>query len=94
MSRAEIKRVASEIRRVLNEDWDPIGGGTPADEYDDFVWHVFGQLIDGAPAEQIARYLQFSADESMKCPLPAERTAAVVVKLMAIDLGDIGETSS
>jgi hypothetical protein len=54
------KTGAGELRRILMEEWDPIGvRGVPeaADEYDGYLGPLAARLREGASAEVIAGYL-------------------------------------
>ncbi len=78
------KANAAAIRRVLHQDWDPIGGGVPEDEYDTCLWPVLRLLQDGAPREAIGDYLRTTARDAMSCTVPEERLCLVLDKLMAL----------
>ena len=82
------KSDAAAIRTILHQDWDPIGCAVPEDEYDSYVWPVLGLLQEGALREVIADYLQRTADETIGCPVPPERLAIVLDKLMALTIRD------
>jgi hypothetical protein len=61
-------RGGAGIRRVLMEEWDPIGvSGIPeaADEYDTYVGAVGELLHQGASAEKIEAYLREVREERM-----------------------------
>jgi hypothetical protein len=88
MNRADAKRAASQIRRILKDDWDPIGFWTPDDEYDDFVWRLFGCRIEGETREAIAQKLQTWSDVVLKCPVAPEKTSLVADRIMAVELGE------
>jgi len=54
------RRGARELRRILMEEWDPIGVRRipeAADEYDTYLGPLASRLREGAPAETIADYL-------------------------------------
>lgn len=72
------------VRKILWEDWDPIGCGVPADEYDDYVGPVLRLLIEKAPPERLAAYLRETAAETIGCPVGEEKLAQVVAKLTAL----------
>ena len=57
----------SAIKRILWEDWDPIGvnGVGPDDEYDSYAFRVFAMLTGGKGATEIAEYLRWAAIENM-----------------------------
>jgi hypothetical protein len=57
-----------EVRRILMEEWDPIGvSGIPEaiDEYDRYVGQVGQMLREAATAEAIAAYLAATRLETM-----------------------------
>jgi hypothetical protein len=72
------------VRKILWEDWDPIGCGVPADEYDDYVGPTLRLLIEKAPKEALAAYLRETAADTIGCPVSEEKLAHVVDKLMAL----------
>lgn len=78
------------VRKILWEDWDPIGCGVPADEYDDYVAPVLRILVERAPAEALAAYLRETAAEALLSPVSEAKLAHVVAKLMALN----GETQT
>ena len=80
------------VRKILWEDWDPIGCGVPADEYDDYVPQVLRLLIERKPREMLADYLRVTAAETIGCPVSDEKLAKVVDLLMALGAG--GDTQS
>ncbi len=62
------RRGGSTIRRILMEEWDPIGvRGVPqaADEYDSYVAKVAAMLREGATAADVAAYLTYVSTELM-----------------------------
>lgn len=81
-----LKADAAAVRRILHQDWDPIGCGVPEDEYDSYLWPVLRLLQEGAPREEVADYLRRTADETIGCPVPAERLAIVLDKLMTLEI--------
>lgn len=56
-----------EIRRILWEEWDPIGvnGIAPDDEYDSYAFRVFSMLSEEADVQSVADYLRWAAAENM-----------------------------
>ena len=54
------RRGGAGVRRILMQEWDPIGVDgipEPADEYDTYVGAVGRMLREGATDEELARYL-------------------------------------
>lgn len=86
---------ARAIRRILWEDWDPIGCGVPEDEYDDYVWPVYRLLYDGADRAAIREYLLRTATETIGCPPITPHTKmgleTAADKLMAVTIDRGGE---
>ena len=62
-----------------------LGCGAPLDEYDSYCWPVLALLRRKAPRAELETYLRWAADEQMRSPVPAERLAAVLGKLMRLD---------
>lgn len=83
----DVKTHAAAIRKILHQDWDPIGCGVPEDEYDSYVWPVLRLLQDGVSRETLANYLRTTAAEAMSCTVPEERLALVLDKLLALRVG-------
>ena len=89
--RALADSIASEIRQIFVEDWDPIGvmddPDWPRDEYDAYIGEVHGFLERGESAEFIARHLCFIEDQKMGLgSLPLSARLSVAQKLKAIRL--------
>jgi hypothetical protein len=83
--------VESTIRRILNEDWDPIGvmddPEWPRDEYDAYVRQICGMLTRGDSAEAIARHLCFIEEKRMGFgPVPEKARLPLALKPKAVDL--------
>jgi len=90
----DIKADARAINAILWQDWDPIGGGGPKDEYDNHVWPIYKLLIGGARREDVVAYLRRAADETIASPTPEERLQCVVDKLMALGVKRVGESEA
>lgn len=84
MNSIDARDLFNQVQAILHADWDPIGCGVPLDEYDSYAWPVVRMLGEGAAPEAIARHLRCAADEAMQSPVPAERLAAVVDRLMKL----------
>ena len=64
----QLQEIESAIRRVLMAKWDPIGVSDEpeaANEYDSYIWGVYGLLKRGASDEEIAEHLLSIETESM-----------------------------
>ena len=55
------------IRRILWEEWDPIGVNdiAPDDEYDSYASRVYAMIGEGCGEAEIAEYLRWAAAENM-----------------------------
>ena len=55
------------IRRLLWEDWDPIGvnDSAPNDEYDSYADRIFSMVNRGSGESDIAEYLFWAETENM-----------------------------
>ena len=68
LAEREIRRIQSEIRRVLVDVWDPIGikGVTnPQDEYDAHIGGLFHLLNRGGSEEEISACLWKPVEEKI-----------------------------
>jgi len=73
------------VRKILWEDWDPIGCGVPQDEYDDYVGPVVRLLIERKGRGALADYLRETAADTIGCPVREDRLDLVVDKLLALE---------
>lgn len=90
MTRPEAKRAIAafdQVRAILHGDWDPIGCGVPLDEYDSYAWPVLDLLQKKASRTEVEAHLRWAADEAMSSPVPEDRLALVLDKLMALTFG-------
>ncbi len=89
---ARARQIGQNIRDVLLHEWDPIGvQDVPEaqDEYDGYVGGVYGLLVSGASAEQLAEHLWkietdtmgLSAPDQAKVLPVARRLRGLYVKL-------------
>jgi hypothetical protein len=88
VTRPELKQAKAAFERVrviLHGEWDPIGAGVPFDEYDSYCWSVLALLQRKAQRTEIETYLRWAADEHMRSPVPEDRLACVLDRLMALD---------
>jgi hypothetical protein len=59
---------ARELRKILMDEWDPIGvAGIPeaADEYDSYLGQIAEHLRNGESGDQIGDYLRWVEEEQM-----------------------------
>lgn len=90
MDKARYKLLASEVERILFEDWDPIGVnelGGPLDEYASYAPVIVRLLGEGASADTIVAHLAKIESEQMGVSSPPEHNAMVVNKLLSACLG-------
>jgi hypothetical protein len=80
---ADARRIAAAIRRVLNEDWDPLGAGAPPDEYDEFVWPIY-RLVCAQDAEGVVALLQQGGEDLLDCGAEDDRLEDIAAKLIAL----------
>ena len=80
------------VRRVLTEEWDPIGVreiASAADEYGAYVGRVGRMLHEGASTEEIAHYLRYVRIERMGLASqhrPEEDVAATLVEWYGLEM--------
>jgi hypothetical protein len=66
--REQLREIESAIRRILMAKWDPIGirdEPEAVDEYDSYIWGLYGLLKRGANDEEIADHLLHIEAETM-----------------------------
>jgi hypothetical protein len=81
--RVDEKR-ARGIGSLLYDEWRPLGANPPADEYERHGPVIFKMLVEGASREDVAQYLRDAAAAYGCYPVPEERLARVVDKLMSL----------
>jgi hypothetical protein len=85
------KEIMDAIRKILNNDWDPIGvmddSTWPQDEYDSYIGEIYKFLARGESIEFIARHLCFIEEKLMGLGSPsAESRLPVAQKLKALNV--------
>jgi hypothetical protein len=80
------RRGFEAVRKILWEDWDPIGCGVPPDEYDSYAWPVLEMLQRKAKREEIDAYLRWAADQAMMSPVAEKKRSQIVDALVALDI--------
>ena len=80
---ANTRRTAAEIRRILCEDWDPMGSATPGDEYDSYVWPLYRLIERGDPAA-VRDFLQKAGEELLQCGARDDRLDEIAQRLTAL----------
>ncbi len=90
MSKQTIRKIMSDIRRVLWEQWDPIGvNDNPRafGEYDGYSNSLYNLLMGGASDDELAQRLQQHETVDMGLPRRTnEQRMTAVRALRAIDL--------
>ncbi len=84
----EFFELQAAVRRVLIEQWDPIGVGEveeARDEYDSYAPDLIRMINRQAPANEIFEYLWHVETEHMG--LPGDRDHALAIARRLIDLG-------
>jgi hypothetical protein len=86
-ARTALKRDIEGVRRVLNDDWNPLGvGGLPADEYDAYAWPVLRLLYEGADEMALVQHLVSIEEVYFKRSTSAATLAPVVSALRRLKL--------
>ncbi|MBA1362076.1 hypothetical protein [Burkholderia gladioli] len=85
--------LANSVRRVLLEEWDPIGiKGIPEaqDEYDSYVLKICGMLRADCSAEGLCKHLRWIETEQMGLDGDELHTSEIAKKLVGLDVsGDV-----
>ena len=53
----DYQKLAPKIRRILVDEWDPIGCGVPEDEYDSYIPVIYKLLQHGRDEYKLATHL-------------------------------------
>ena len=73
------------LKRLLRSEWDPIGVGDTegaADEYDDYAFHIFTALHQGADEHAVKAYLDWAETENMGLSQSSGVTAEIASKIV------------
>jgi len=84
MRRHELRALARAVLAALDEDWAPLGGGVPGDEYDAFVWPLVGLLRDGATGERLTAYLRDVAEPALGAAIADQQRQVAVDRLLGL----------
>ncbi|MGE0597105.1 MAG: hypothetical protein AB7P07_12130 [Hyphomonadaceae bacterium] len=84
----DMKAEGEMIRKILLTEWNPIGAGATAEQYEFFVWPIQKRLMSGVPGEALAKYLKWGADELVGKPVPEAKVQRTVQQLLALKLAD------
>jgi len=88
------RRYHEGIRRILLQDWDPIGVADVAeaqDEYDSYIGKIYGMLIRHEPRHKLVDHLWWIETDSMGLAGNHQHTEAIADRLL--NLRDELETS-
>ncbi len=72
------------IRQVLRAEWDPIGCGVPADEYDSYAPGILRLLVDRADKDHLTDHLYELETIAMGLPGNREHDARIAEKLLSL----------
>jgi|HubBroStandDraft_5_1064220.scaffolds.fasta_scaffold1172680_2 hypothetical protein len=72
------------IRRILMDQWNPIGFAVPDDEYDSYIPGIYRLIQDGADAYKLAQRLLQLEMVSIGVQGNAERAERVANSLLAL----------
>lgn len=79
-----------KIRQIYMNDWDPIGvhymEGCSQDEYDAYIYPVYGILRQSRSKEAIIDYLHRIETDHIGMPHPIERLEPIADALLQIDV--------
>ena len=87
MAPENYQRLVEPVRRILMEDWDPIGvAGIPqaADEYDGYIPGVLGLVLRRATPSAIADHLDHICSERMELKPDRRRSMTAAAKLLSL----------
>ncbi len=88
--KAKIRAAKLQMRRVLLEEWDPIGVRNEPmaqDEYDSYLGHIYTLLAQDASEHQLAKHLnELETVDMGGSPRPQEKLLAVARSLKRINL--------
>jgi hypothetical protein len=74
-----------EIKRLLWEEWDPIGVNEtdcPDDEYDGYAFQVFSKLKGGTTLQDVEAYLEWAETENMGLSSSSGRNRLIAQKII------------
>lgn len=77
-------RAAQWIAAILYDDWNPLGANPPASEYIKEGLALAQMLRRGVSKEDVAEFLRRAAERYETFPVPEDRLAAVVDKVMRV----------
>lgn len=77
-------RKFSEVRKVLMNEWDPIGAGVPDDEYDSYVNQILSMPKEEVTSDSLTSYLMMVQNELMGLPPNEAKDRGVAIKLVEV----------
>lgn len=83
----DFRELTEQVHKVLLQQWDPIGvADEPAaqDEYDSYALAIARLVMDGEPADAIARRLLSIERERMELPGNESVASRAAVSLIAL----------
>ena len=85
MDKKMVRHWQRQIRNILNQEWDPIGG-CPEDEYDVYADRIIAMIRDHANDEELLNYLESAEveDIGLGAPFDAKRGRKVVAAIRAL----------
>lgn len=83
------KKIQESIRRILFDDWDPLGlnGIAPGDEYDSFIGSIYHLLAQDASEREIIDRLYQHETKDMGLTGNRERLEPIAQKLKSLKVG-------
>ena len=86
--RKRAESIHAEIKRILWEEWDPIGvrGDAPDDEYNAYIGGIHRLLADGADKAAIVEHLYRLETEYMGLRGDKARLGPVAESLLKVNL--------
>jgi hypothetical protein len=90
VDKQKIRKAQSAIRKILLEEWDPIGVtqfGGPSDEYDSYIGPIFTCLSKNPSSLVVAELLRKIETERMELDSPnADHLLPVAESLLKVDI--------
>jgi len=80
------KEIQSEIRKVLLDDWNPIGCSVPSDEYDTYIGGIYRLLFQGASISELAEHLATIEFRTIGLEVLPEERNEVAAKLSKVNV--------
>lgn len=81
--------IQNSIRKILLEDWDPIGVGdfpTLEDEYDSYIAGIYNLLVVGRPAIEVAKHLSATEEGEFGFRVSVGQLLPIAEKLCSLEV--------